>query len=227
MGNVGLQELLVILGCCVGLLFPAIFLFFLIMALTRKSRGWTIAAVVAGVITLVTFAIGIAYAVRSGMKEAKEQAEPRTFPTSDGVATVRGAPRWRELAIGSADSSLGIGNPYLEQYLVVITEAKADFPEGYTLAEFAPLAAEQAASNVIDLQATEFEEVTVGGLKGLRREVTGKADGLGIFYLNTYLESPGYFHQVMAWTLRENEERYRPVLKEAADSFREVGAAAP
>lgn len=138
-----------------------------------------------------------------------------------------GAPRWRELAIGSADSSLGIGNPYLEQYLVVITEAKADFPEGYTLAEFAPLAAEQAASNVIDLQATEFEEVTVGGLKGLRREVTGKADGLGIFYLNTYLESPGYFHQVMAWTLRENEERYRPVLKEAADSFREVGAAAP
>lgn len=90
MGNAGLQELLVILGCCVGLLFPAIFLFFLIMALTRKSRGWTIAAVVAGVITLVTFAIGIAYAVRSGMKEAKEQAEPRTFPTSDGVATVRG-----------------------------------------------------------------------------------------------------------------------------------------
>ena len=227
MGNAGAQELLVILGCCVGLLFPAIFLFFLIMALTRKSKGWTIAAVISGVITLGTFAVGIAFAVKTGMKEAREQAEPRTFKTRDGIAEVTGAPHWREMAIGSADSSLGIGNPVLEQYLVVISEAKADFPDGYALADFAPLAADQAASNVTDLRATDFVEVVVGGMKGLRREVKGKADGLEIFYLNTYLESEGYFHQVMTWTLLENEARHRMVLETAADSFREAGSPAP
>jgi hypothetical protein len=227
MSNTGSPELLVIFGCCVGLLFPALFLFFLIMALTRKSKGWIIAAVVSGIITLLTFIGGIAFAVTTGVKEAKKQAEPRSFTTSDGLATVTGAPQWRELAIGSADASLGIGNQVLEQYLVVITEPKADFPEGYTLAAFAEIASEQALATLADAEATDFSEVTVGGMKGLRREVKGSADGLGIFYLNTYLESPTYFHQVMAWTLVENEERYRAVLETAADTFREVGLQLP
>jgi hypothetical protein len=227
MSNAGSSELLVIFGCCVGLLFPALFLFFLIMALTRKSKGWIIAAVVSGIITLLTFIGGIVFAVTTGVKEAKKQAEPRSFTTSDGVATVTGAPQWRELAIGSADASLGIGNQVLEQYLVVITEPKADFPEGYTLAEFAEIASEQALATLADTEATDFSEVTVGGMNGLRREVTGSADGLGIFYLNTYLESPTYFHQVMTWTLVENKDQYRVVLETAADSFREVGSQLP
>jgi hypothetical protein len=57
--------------------------------------------------------------------------------------------------------------------------------------------------------------------------VKGSADGLGVFYLNTYLESPTYFHQVMTWTLVEDEDRYRAVLETAADSFREVASQLP
>jgi hypothetical protein len=227
MSNAGGAELLVIFGCCVGLLFPALFLFFLIMALTRKSKGWIIAAVVSGIITLLTFIGGIVFAVTTGVKEAKKQAEPRSFTTSDGLATVTGAPQWRELAIGSADASLGIGNQVLEQYLVVVSEPRSDFPEGYTLAQFAEIASEQAFATLADAEVTDFAEVSVGGMKGLRREAKGSADGLGIFYLNTYLESPTYFHQVMAWTLVENEERYRAVLETAADTFREVGLQLP
>ena len=224
MSILGSPELLAIFGCCVGLLFPALFLFFLIMALTRKSKGWIIAAVVSGIITLLTFTGGIVFAVTTALKEAKKQAEPRSFTTSDGVATVTGAPQWRELAIGSADASLGIGNQVLEQYLVVITEPKADFPEGYKLAEFA---SEQALATLADTEVTDFAEVSVGGMKGLRREAKGSADGLGIFYLNTYLESPTHFHQVMTWTLVKNEEGSRALLEAASDSFREVASQLP
>ncbi len=224
MSIVGSPELLAIFGCCVGLLFPALFLFFLIMALTRKSKGWIIAAVVSGIITLLTFIGGIVFAVTTAAKEAKKQAEPRTFTTSDGLATVTGAPQWRELAIGSADASLGSGNQVLEQYLVVITEPKADFPEGYKLAEFA---SEQALATLADTEVTDFAEVSVGGMKGLRREAKGSADGLGIFYLNTYLESPTHFHQVMTWTLVKNEEGSRALLEAASDSFREVASQLP
>jgi hypothetical protein len=155
---------------------------------------------------------------------AHRSRAPATDPRDHRV---RESPQWRELAIGSADASLGIGNQVLEQYLVVITEPKADFPEGYTLAEFAEIASEQALATLADTEATDFSEVTVGGMNGLRREVTGSADGLGIFYLNTYLESPTYFHQVMTWTLVENKDQYRVVLETAADSFREVGSQLP
>ena len=227
MSIVGSPELLAIFGCCVGLLFPALFLFFLIMALTRKSKGWIIAAVVSGIITLLTFIGGIVFAVTTAAKEAKKQAEPRTFTTSDGLATVTGAPQWRALAIGSAEASLGIGNQVLEQYLVVVTKPRSDFPEGYTLAEFAEIASEQALATLADAEVTDFAEVSVGGMKGLRREAKGLADGLGIFYLNTYLESPTHFHQVMTWTLVKNEEGSRALLEAASDSFREVASQLP
>jgi hypothetical protein len=227
MSRAGGAELLAIFGCCVGLLFPALFLFFLIMALTRKSKGWIIAAVISGIITLLTFLGGMVFAVNTGAKEAKKQAEPRRFTTSDGVATVIGAPQWRELAIGSADASLGIGNPVLRQYLVVTTKARADFAEGYTLADFAAAASEQALSILPSTRVTDFSEVTVGGMKGLRHEAIGAADGLGLFYLNTYLESPTHFHQVMAWTPKEDEDPHRALLEKVADSFREVGLQLP
>lgn len=227
MSGVGVSELLVISGCCLGVLFPAVFLFSLIMALTRKSRGWVVGAVISGILALLFLVGGVVVAVLAGVKEAKESARPRAFSTSDGIATVMGAARWRDLDIGSEDASLGIGNVALEQYLVVISESRADFPEGYTLAEFAELASDQALANLAEVEAAEFSEVTVGGMPGLRHEVTGKADGLGIFYLNTYLESPGHYHQVMTWTLAENQDRYRSVLEAAADSFREVGGATP
>jgi hypothetical protein len=118
-------------------------------------------------------------------------------------------------------------NQVLEQYLVVITEPKADFPEGYKLAEFAEIASEQALATLADTEVTDFAEVSVGGMKGLRREAKGSADGLGIFYLNTYLESPTHFHQVMTWTLVKNEEGSRALLEAASDSFREVASQLP
>lgn len=220
-------ELLAVFGCCVGLLFPAFFLFFLIMALTRKSKGWIIAAVVSGIITLLTFIGGIVFAVTTGVKESEKQAEPRSFTTSDGVATVIGAPQWRQLTIGSAGTSLGIGNQVLKQYLVVTTKPRRDFTEGYTLAEFAAAASEQELSILASKQVTDFSELTVGGMKALRQEARGSADGIGLFYLNTYLESPSHFHQVMIWTPEEDEDPYRAILEKVADSFREVGLQVP
>jgi len=222
--EVGSPELLLLFGCGAGLLFPALFLLSLVLAITRKSRGWTVGAVVFGSLALLSVGGLVAAGVSAAVKSSRESAIPKDFTTSDGVAVVTGGPHWRDLGIGSDDASLGIGNPVREEYLVVVSEAKSDFPDGYTLRQFADLAGGLALAGMEDASVEEFREVAVNGLAGLRREVTGRGDGDRVFFLNTYVEGRAHFHQVMVWTLAERRDRARAALAAAADSFREKPA---
>jgi len=227
MENAGGPQILVIFGCCVGLIFPAVFLFTLIMALTRKSKGWMIAAVVSGVLALLALIGGVVFGVITGTKAAKEQAMPRAFSTSDGLATVMGASGWRELNLQVGSSTLGIGNELAEEYLLIISEPKTDFPEGFSLNEFAEAAAGQTKDNLEGASAGEMTELTITGRSAFRQELTGSVDGLAIFYLNSYVDGRDHFHQVMTWTLLEKRDASRATLGAAADSFREIETVVP
>lgn len=220
--SAGTPEILTLLGCCLGILFPALFLFFLIMALTRKSKGWIIAAVVGGILALLLFGVLMMGGAMSAFKGIKEAAQPREFSSSDGLVRITGGGGWRIQELGVEDATLAVGSPLKEEYLIVISEPKAGFPEGFDLARFAEVALEQSSSAITDPEATGFTPVSLNGLEGLRVELTGTVDGIAIAYLNTYLSGRDHFHQVMSWTLRERRESAFPNLRSASDSFRET-----
>ncbi|MCB1206608.1 MAG: hypothetical protein KDN18_20275 [Verrucomicrobiae bacterium] len=220
--SAGTPEIVTLLGCCLGILFPALFLFFLIMALTRKSKGWIIAAVVSGILALLLFGVLMLGGAMSAFKGIKEAAEPREFTSRDELVQITGGGGWRIQDLGVEDATLAVGSPFKEEYLIVISEPKADFPEGFDLSQFAQVALEQSSAAITDPEAGEFTPVSVNGLDGLRVEITGTVDGIGIAYLNTYLSGRDHFHQVMSWTLRERRETAFPNLKSASDSFRET-----
>lgn len=217
----GVPELIVIVFCALFLVIPPLFILALVMALVKKTRGWIIAAVVSGVLGLLLVFGGVGTAMFLGVSEARKQAVPRNFTLEGGVATVTGGPGWKVLDIGSEDADLGIGNIFSEQYLVVLAEPKADFPEGYDLAGFAELAFGQFAGTLEETQASEPVAVTRQSLPRLRREMTAKGDGIRVFYLIDYAEGRDHYYQVMAWTLENRQTSGRPVLEAALDSFRE------
>lgn len=220
--SAGTPEIFTLLGCCLGILFPALFLFFLIMALTRKSKGWIIAAVVSGILALLLFGVLMLGGAMSAFKGIKEAAEPREFSSSDGLVRITGGGGWRIQNLGVEDATLAVGSPFKEEYLIVISEPKADFPEGFDLSQFAQVAVEQSSAAITDPEAGEFTPVSVKGLDGLRVEITGTVDGIGIAYLNTYFSGRDHFHQVMSWTLLDRKESAFPNLESASDSFRET-----
>ena len=212
------------LGCVLIILVPALFLFTLIMAMTRKSKGWIVATIIAGTVSLVMVGVVAVYGVRFGSKALKEQQAVQVFTTTDGLATVTGAPGWRVLDLESGDATLSIGSLAAEEYLLVISELKSDFEVDFTLSDFAEIASQQTIDTVKEPVSGELMEKTIQGLSAYEREVSGTIEGTDVSYVNHYVEGREHFYQVMAWTLTNRKERAFPRLRAAADSFTETAA---
>ena len=212
------------LGCVLIILVPALFLFTLIMAMTRKSKGWIVATIIAGTISLVMIGVVAVYGVRFGSKALKEQQAVQIFTTTDGLASVTGAPGWRVLDLQSEDATMQIGNFVAEEYLLVISELKSDFDPDFTLLDFAEIASQQTIETVEGAVPGELVEKTIQGLSAYEREVSGTIEGTEVSYCNNYVEGREHYYQVMAWTLANRKEKAFPRLRAAAESFTETTA---
>lgn len=210
------------LGCVLLIVVPALFLFTLIMALTRKTKGWVAGAIITGLISFLIVGVVIFLSVRSGLKAVKEQQEAQIFSTSDGRVTVAGAPGWRVLDLDSADASMSIGNLFAEEYLIVISELKSDFDADFGIRDFAEIASQQTIDSVENAVAGELVESMVQGLPAYQQEVSGVIEGTDVSYFNTYIEGREHFYQVLAWTLTDRKEKIFPTLRAAANSFTEL-----
>jgi hypothetical protein len=210
------------LGCVFFLLVPAIFVFLLIMACVRKTRGWVISTIVCGAILILGIGGIVVTGVMTGYQAAKEAARSGSlFPTRDGLAEITGAPGWAELELGSEDATLMLGSLTSEEYLMVLSEATLDFPEGYTLNDFAELASNAIIDAATNPTATELTPVDIGGLAALNQEVTGTVSDIEVIYHNTFIQGQSHFHQIISWTLPKYKAQGIPHLREAALSFRE------
>ena len=212
------------LGCVLIILVPALFLFTLIMAMTRKSKGWIVATIIAGTVSLVMIVVAAVFGVQLGSKALEEQQAVQIFTTSDGLATVTGAPGWRVLDLQSEDATMQIGNFVAEEYLLVISDLKSDFDPDFKLSDFAEIASEQTIDTVKGAEAGELVETKIQGLPAYQREVRGTIEGTDVSYFNSYVEGREHFYQVMAWTLTNRKETAFPRLRTAADSFTETTA---
>lgn len=216
------------LGCVLFLLVPASFVFFLIMASLRKTRGWVIATVVCGAIMLLGIGGMIMSGFLKGYQGAKEAARTEgLFPTRDGLAEIVGAPGWREMELGSEDAALMLGSTIAEEYVMVFSESIADAPEGYTLTDFADLSSSAIVDAATNPTATELAPVEIGGLAALSHEVTGTVSGIEVIYHNTFIQGRSHFYQIISWTLPKYKSQGLPHLREAALSFRERSPADP
>jgi len=211
-----------LVACFLGVALPALFLFTLVMAFTRKGKAWIVSAVVTGVLCLVLVVGMIVFGATRVVKSAKEGMEATSFVSADGLVSIVGAPGWRELDLDSPDADLSIGTMFPGEFLIVISELKTDFEEEIGIAEFAKIASDQVIGNVENAEASPLEPITVQGLTAYRQELSGTIDGTGIFYLNTYIEGAEHFHQVMAWTLIERKIPALPRLRTVSDSFQEM-----
>lgn len=211
-------------SCVLFLLIPATFIFTLVMALTRKTKGWIIGAVVSGLIGLLFIGGTLGVGFYSGYKAGKARREAQVFTSTDGLYSLTGAPGWRVLDLEAPDATLQVGNLFAEEYLIVIPDTRAELGEDFLLQEFAEIASGQTLESVGEGEAGDLVEVEVGGQPGYRREVRGVIEGNDISYHLTYLEGKDHFYQIMAWTLTDKKATVFPKLEAAAESFSEITA---
>lgn len=218
----GIMEVVALVGCFVMVALPILFVFTLIMAITRKSKGWTAMTVVIGVIGVIALVVSLVYAGKQGAAKLAEMNQPRPFASADGLVEVTAPGTWIGQDFGNEVASLQIGNLIGNQYLLIISEEKRDFVPEFGIQEYAETISEQMKEVVESPIETELIPMEIGGLPAFRRELDGEIDGTKIAYLNTFIEGEQHFHQVLTWTLLEMKDRQFPLFRTTVASFREL-----
>lgn len=135
-----------------------------------------------------------------------------------GKMTVPG--HWNKTGELNSEADLQVCNKYREQYLIVLTEPKKEFPTGFKLDAFAKLTS-GAVTQSAKGRAGASNNTIINGMNAVMTEISGTVDGVAVFYLHTSVEGAAHFHQVIAWTTAELESKNRPVLETAIRSFKE------
>src|SRR5262249_30661017 len=128
---------------------------------------------------------------------------------------------WRKLQNLNEKADLQAGNPGQEQYLIVLTESKADLAN-VDLEKFAKLVLSGLTKHLESETVSAPRSLTINDRKAIQYEVRGTIGKVNGVYWLTCVEGREDFHQVLAWTLVSMAEKNQPILDQAIMSFREV-----
>lgn len=202
----------------VGLALAIFFIVALVRATSTKAKGWVIACVASGVLTLSAFGVAAKFGVQEVQKFIVEGARiEKPMIGKSGRFRMTVPNNWSPMPKLNAIADIAAGNLLLEQYLMVIAEPKDEV--GMGLEEFAKTVTEQMRTKLEKPQQGEFAKLALGTFPALRCRIAGKAEGIDIVYLHTSVETPDHLCQVLCWTLAPREQTAFPIFEKVAATF--------
>ncbi|MEM8530066.1 MAG: hypothetical protein AAGF95_04440 [Chloroflexota bacterium] len=150
---------------------------------------------------------------------APEGDDAKTVIASDGQSQIIVPRVWQERADLNDQAEIQAANPLREQYVIVLTESKADFAD---LDVDLPAYAEIIRDNFVDsvgVSVTDEQSFSISGNNAIQYELRGTVDDLDVVYWMTGTESEDNYYQILSWTLEEYVTRNEPVLQDVVASF--------
>jgi hypothetical protein len=156
-----------------------------------------------------------------------ESAAPtgKVMASTDGLCQVTTQGGWEATKGLHKKAKLQISNPYKEMFLVVFSEKKDMFPD-LKLEEHS----KETVKNLLETMAGGYAKptavVTLDGNRALMNEIRGTAsNNMKIVYVHANVETPFYYHEVLAWTPDKKYNQNKYELDSVVKSFKEVKAA--
>jgi hypothetical protein len=116
-------------------------------------------------------------------------------------------------------ATLQVGDKSEQMYLIVIADAKADFPE-FALEKHHDLTRDRLRQKMKNVSANAPTPLTIDGHPALQDELTGTEKGTNVVFLHTTVDDGDHFQQILAWTLKSRWQQQNQLLREITDSFR-------
>ncbi|HEX5732454.1 MAG TPA: hypothetical protein VF131_06440 [Blastocatellia bacterium] len=148
----------------------------------------------------------------------------KTVTSTDGRSQLSVPGNWKTERTLSEGAELQVSDRANEMYVVVLSESKADF-DNITIDKHAELTRGIVLGNLSSPQTTTPVKITINGRPALQNEIRGAVEKTNLVYLHTTVETPKYFHQIVAWTLPSRFDKNREKLQEVVRSFKETGSA--
>jgi bifunctional DNA-binding transcriptional regulator/antitoxin component of YhaV-PrlF toxin-antitoxin module len=160
-------------------------------------------------------------------REIEKAGQPTVLTSPDGRFQLTIPGGWRKDTELNEKAEISASNRAREMYVVVLSESKRDFASDMTLEKFTELSRNAMMGNVRGAQATAPTPTSVSGHPAMQYELRGTVENVNIAYLNTTVETPGDYHQIIAWTLPSRFNDNQATLREVTQSFKESALAPP
>ncbi|WP_010269079.1 PsbP-related protein [Paenibacillus senegalensis] len=145
-----------------------------------------------------------------------------TLEGTDGLTAITLPPGWQEMPGLNPEASIQAAKVSMsdENYLLVISENKADFSDGTALEDYMGLIKDiQMAQSIENGSFTDPQASTINGMNAYQFEVRGEVEKVKIGYLVTLIESNDHFHQVIFWTTDHKLDNSKGEYQEALQTF--------
>ncbi|MCB1323152.1 MAG: hypothetical protein KDK34_23040 [Leptospiraceae bacterium] len=146
---------------------------------------------------------------------------PKSMTGDQGLISIDVPSSWSKRTDLNDDANLQAGNAFNEEYLVVISEAKADLYQ-MNMQRYANFMIQNLRSSVLQFAMEPAQQVEINGMKGQKYICRGVIENINVSYVVTVLESDTHFHNVMMWTMRSKEGEAFPKFDAALQTFKEV-----
>src|SRR6266536_1351214 len=195
----------------------------------RSSTRWLviILAVVAAVGAMVFMAVRLvspaldsatgkratpAVTTAAGTGNAVKPSTTKVVTATDRQSRVAVPKSWKKMELVD-DGVIEVGDKVSNQYLIVLTERKADLD--MDLRRFSRVVIASLTEHVTSKQLSAPTSLRVGGRPA-------RQDQIRVIYWHTSVEGVRNYHQVIAWTVASQEKRDGPKLRQIISSFREI-----
>lgn len=147
----------------------------------------------------------------------------KTLKSTDGTCQITVPFNWSEETTLNKDAKLQTAMRMRDAFMVVFVDQKDKYGD-IPLEGFAQGAHKKLTKRLTSPEGTAPVKLTIGGLPAIQYELTGKAGGSTSSYIQTLVEGPIYFYEILAWTPRAQTEKNKPLFDEAVKTFKEVAA---
>ena len=183
------------------------------------------AAVIAGVLLffLVSRAV-LLPAIKAARDKVRNLGAGHVITSTDGSTQVTVPFTW---SVTTTDlnprANLQVSCPVTDEYLIVISENKADFP-GMTLERYSAIVRGKLAGKMSSVEQSGPTELQLDGNRAIQYKINGVYQGRQVAMettiLHTCTEDSVQYHQIMAWTYRSHFEQNQDDLQKVIASFK-------
>lgn len=149
----------------------------------------------------------------------RSSSATRETVSADGKSRIEIPKDWKKLNELNDAAEIQAGNKTREQYLIVISENKADLSD-FTLSKHHQTTRNAMLQKMENASASEATELSIDGKPALQDEISGTQEGTKIVFLHTTIDSPDSYHQILAWTTKARWDKHKDRLEQVTRSFR-------
>jgi len=157
----------------------------------------------------------------------KSEPSANEIVSDDGISKIVPVGSWQKAKGLHKKAQLQASNPLRDLYLIAFSEKREKYA-GMTLQEHSQSTRTQLIKTLKFPVISGPFQIQIDGQPALQYEIHGMAsNNMKIAYYHTDVNSPLYFHEIIAWTTDSRFKENKTQLQNVIKTFKEVEAQAP